>query len=84
VERSGRRAAAVLSLLAGLLGLPSMIGDPAFGLLFGLLAVVTGSLAVKGRWRGIAVTGVVLGIVTLAGFAWFVFMVSQNVDPLTG
>ena len=61
-----RNVLAVASLVVGLLGIPSIAADPAFGLLFGIIAVVLGWLGLRrsragAAGRGIAIAGVVLG-----------------------
>jgi hypothetical protein len=80
--------AATGSLGLGLLGVPSMAADPAFGLLFGLGALVVGSIGLRkardARWRRVATAGLVVGAITLAGFVVAVILISQEIDPLTG
>jgi hypothetical protein len=60
-----------------------MVADPAFALLFGIAAVVTGFLGLRqarvvSAGRGLAILGVVLGVLTLVLFVVFVALISHS------
>jgi hypothetical protein len=73
----------IASLLCGVLGVPSMVADPAFGLLFGVIAVATAMVGLirrraRGAWRGILIVGLVLGFVALVVFAVAVILIATD------
>ncbi len=78
-----RNVAATTSVIFGILGIPSIAGDPAFALLLGGAAVAFGWLGIHRVHRGAsghgsAIAGIVLGMVTLVVFAIVVVLISQD------
>jgi Domain of unknown function (DUF4190) len=78
-----RNVTAVTSLVVGLLGIFSLVVQPAFGFLFGIVAVVLGAIGLRRSHagvpgRGIAIAGLVLGIFLLVAFAIAAWLVSQD------
>jgi hypothetical protein len=78
-----RNVTAIVSLGLGLLGIPSMAADPAFGLLFGVAGVVVGAFGLRqarngAPGRGIAIAGVVLGLISLVTFGIAAWLISQD------
>ncbi|MBI3647741.1 MAG: hypothetical protein HY240_03150 [Actinobacteria bacterium] len=76
-----RRGLALASLILGLFGAPSMLADPAFGLVFGTAALLAGYVALRrarpgGVARRLAIAGVGLGIVTVLAFAVIAVLIS--------
>src|SRR5207249_7704172 len=67
--------AAAASLILGLVGMPSIAADPAFGLVFGAAAITCGVLGLRraraGAWgRGSSIAGITLGAFVFA--AWLI------------
>ena len=78
-----RNMAASSSVILGLVGIPSMVADPAFALLFGLAATIVGVIGFRqartvSAGRGLAIAGVALGIATIVVFVVVVALVSHN------
>ena len=82
-REAGHNALAVISLVLGLIGIPSMAADPAFGLLYGIAAIVAGMIGlrrsrIRSAGRGLAIAGITFGAVTLVAFAILVFLISRD------
>jgi hypothetical protein len=78
-----RNVSAVTSLVVGSLGISSLIMQPAFGFLFGIVAVVFGAVGLRRSHGGvpgrrIAIAGLALGIFLLVAFAIAAWLISQD------
>jgi hypothetical protein len=84
-----RNVAAASSLILGVIGIPSMVADPAFALLFGIAAMAVGVIGLRqartvSSGRGLAIAGITLGILTLVVFVVLVALISHDgIVPIT-
>jgi hypothetical protein len=82
-RRCFRNMLAIVSLVAGLVGISSVAVDPAFALLFGVIAIVLGVLGLRRSGaalagRGVSIAGIVLGGLSLLVFGLAALLIASD------